>query len=209
MDTKPSFKSRVKDTVISGAKVYQEYFMDYDYLLCSDAFKINKYYIIRGEEDSFKHLTGVIFESDTPQNFFKKSLNGTLQEDDFEIKKNEHDTNTKGTIRRKIKVLEDAMHIFDKTTFVEEDFEKNNIKCSLATENGCSTIGFTPTGIITRPKTLLKGNQLDKSKSKELELVLRKKRKDDFFSEIIIGDKNKLDKFKESISDLVDDSLLK
>ena len=209
VDINQSFKNRVKEIVISGAKSYQDYFIDYDYLLCSDAFNTNKYYIISGEEDNFKHLTGVIFESGSPKDFFEKSLGGTLEEDDFEIKKDDLDTNTKGSIRRKISVLENAMHIFDSTTFVEEDFEKNNIKCSFATENGSSTIGFTPTGVITRPKTLLKGNQLDTNKSKELELVLRKKRGEKLFTDIIIGNKDVLNKYKQNISELVIDELLK
>ena len=209
MGEKTDFKTRVKETVVKAAKEYQDYFLDYDYLLCSDAFSKNTYYIIRGDKGNFKHLTGVVLDNDSPQNFFKKSLEGTSTEDDFEISKNELDKNTKGSIRRKISVIVDAMHIFDRTTFVEEDFEKNDIKCSFATENGSSTIGFTPTGIITRPKTLLKGNQLDTNKSKELELVLRKKRGEKLFTDIVIGSKDILNKYKQNISKLVIDELLK
>ncbi len=209
MENKQDFKTRVKETVIKAAKEYQDYFLDYDYLLCSDAFINNDYYIISGTKTNFKHLTGVVVENDSPEIFFEKSLNGTLKETDFEIKKDENDKNTKGTVRRKILVLEDAMQIFNKTTFVEEDFEKNNIKCSFATENGSSTIGFTPTGIITRPKTLLRGNQLNTNKSQELELVLRKKREEELFTDIIIGNKDILNKYKQKISELVTDKLLK
>lgn len=209
MGDKPDFKTRIKETVVKAAKEYQDYFLDYDYLLCSDAFSKNNYYIISGEKTNFKHLTGVILENGTPKDFFEKSLDGTLKETDFKIAKNEFDKNTKGSIRRKISVIEDAMHIFDSTTFVEEDFEKNNIKCSFATENGSSTIGFTPTGIITRPKTLLKGNQLDTNKSKALELVLRKNRGEKLFTDIIIGSKDILNKYKQNISELVIDELLK
>ena len=209
MENKQDFKTRVKETVIKAAKEYQDYFLDYDYLLCSDAFINNDYYIISGTKTNFKHLTGVVVENDSPEIFFEKSLNGTLKETDFEIKKDENDKNTKGTVRRKILVLEDAMQIFNKTTFVEEDFEKNNIKCSFATENGSSTIGFTPTGIITRPKTLLRGNQLNTNKSQELELVLRKKREEELFTDIIIGNKDISNKYKQKISELVTDKLLK
>lgn len=207
MKENQTFKTRVKDTIIRGAKEYQHYFVEYDYLLCSEAFIKNQYYIIKGTEGNYKHLTGVLITSGSPEDFFEKSLSAVLSEDDFEIAKNEEDKSTKGTIRRKISVLEDAMRIFQKTTFVEEDFEKNNIKCSFATQDGFSTIGFTPTGKITRPKTLLKGNQLDLSKAKRLELVLRKKRTDKIYSEIIIGEKETLNKFKDSISALVDKSL--
>ncbi|MGN0525988.1 MAG: PBECR4 domain-containing protein [Acutalibacteraceae bacterium] len=186
MEDNKSFKTRVKETIVKAAKEYQNYFIDYDYLLCSDAFLKNNYYIISGDKTNFKHLTGVIDDNDTPTDFFEKSLDGTLHEDDFEIARNEFDKNTKGSIRRKIIVIEDAMRIFNTTTFVEEDFVKNNIKCSFATENGSSTIGFIPTGVTTRPKTLLKGKQLDPNKSKELELVLRKKRNEKLFTDIVI-----------------------
>lgn len=209
MAEKLNFKTRVKETVIKAAKEYKDYFLDYDYLLCSEAFSKNDYYIIRGDKTNFKHLTGVVLDRDCPKIFFKKSLDRTLNEDDFKISKDEFDRNTKGSIRRKISVIEDAMHIFSNTTSVEEDFEKNNIKCSFATENGSSTIGFTSTGIITRPKTLLKGNQLDPNKSKELELVLRKKRGEKLFTDIIIGNKDILNKYKQNISELVIDELLK
>ena len=209
MEKKPDFKTRVKETVVKAAKEYQNYFLNYDYLLCSDAFLKNTYYIIRGEETNFKHLTGVVLDNDSPKNFFQKSLTATLTEDDFKISKSESDKSTKGTIRRKISVIEEAMHIFDSRTFVEEDFEKNNIKCSFATANGSSAIGFTRTGIITRPKTLLKGKQLNANKSKELELVLRKKRGEKLFTDIIIGNKDILNKYKQNIYELVIDDLLK
>lgn len=83
MSTNIDFKARVRDTVIKGAKNYQEYFVKYDYLLCSDAFEREKYYIISGETSNFKHLTGIILVSDTPDEFFAKCLNDTLREDDF------------------------------------------------------------------------------------------------------------------------------
>ena len=152
MGEKTDFKARVKETVVKAAQEYQDYFLDYDYLLCSEAFSKHDYYIIRGNETNFKHLTGVVVDNNSPKSFFEKSLNGTLTENDFEIRKNEQDTFTKGSVRRKISVIQDAMQIFNATTYVEEDFEKNNIKCSFATENGSSTIGFTPTGVITRLK---------------------------------------------------------
>ena len=41
VDTNQSFKNKVKEVVISGAKSYQDYFIDYDYLLCSDIFNTN------------------------------------------------------------------------------------------------------------------------------------------------------------------------
>ncbi len=207
MKNSKTFKERVKETIIRAAENYQNYFVEYDYLICSEAFVKNKYYIIKGEKTNFKHLTGVLLVSDTAEKFYDKSLDGTLEETDFEIVKDVNDKFTKGTIRRKISVIEDATKIFEKTTFVEEDFEKNNIKCSIATEDSCSTIGFTSTGSVVRPKTLLKGNQLDKNKAKCVELVLRRKRNENYFNEIVIGDKNSINKYKNILSGLVDGSL--
>ena len=39
------FKDRVKNTVISQATAYKENFVDYKYLVCSEAFMVEPYYI--------------------------------------------------------------------------------------------------------------------------------------------------------------------
>ena len=44
MAEQKSFKERVKDTVIQNANSYKRYFVDYEYLLCSEAFENNEYY---------------------------------------------------------------------------------------------------------------------------------------------------------------------
>lgn len=51
-------------------------------------------------------------------------------------------------------------------------------------------MGFIHTANNARPKTLLKGNELDLSKSNPLNLVLRRKLGSKLFNEIIIGDVN-------------------
>ena len=56
---------------------------------------------------------------------------------------------------------------------------------------------------------MLRGNQLNTNKSQELELVLRKKREEELFTDIIIGNKDILNKYKQKISELVTDKLLK
>lgn len=45
-----SFKERVRQTVIQCASDYKSYFVDYEYLICSDAFTLKKYYILRASE---------------------------------------------------------------------------------------------------------------------------------------------------------------
>lgn len=59
MAEKESFQTRVKNTIIEYARQYKAYFVDYDYLICSDVFKNVDYYIVQAHETNFKHLTGV------------------------------------------------------------------------------------------------------------------------------------------------------
>lgn len=47
MEEQKSLQERVKDTVIEYAKQYKDYFVDYDYLICSDVFQNADYYIVR------------------------------------------------------------------------------------------------------------------------------------------------------------------
>lgn len=56
---KEDFKERVRLEIIKAAKKYQEVYVDYEYLICSEAFKQNHYYIIDAQKDNFQHLTGV------------------------------------------------------------------------------------------------------------------------------------------------------
>ena len=64
------------------------------------------------KEDNFQHLTGVN-SLIGPQEFYKKSIDGTLNENDFDfIKRNQSEKSVKGSVRRKIKVLPDMMNIF-------------------------------------------------------------------------------------------------
>ena len=54
-----SFKERIRQEAIKEAKRYKEIYVDYEYLICSEAFVKRKYYIINAEKDNFQHLTGV------------------------------------------------------------------------------------------------------------------------------------------------------
>lgn len=79
-----SFKERVKNIAISEATFYKQNFIDYQYLICSDAFKIKNYYIIDAKPDNYQHLLG-IHSLINAQEFFDKCYNGTLQETDFDF----------------------------------------------------------------------------------------------------------------------------
>jgi len=60
-----------------------------------------------------------------------------------------------------------------------------------------------------RPKTLLKGNELNTAKAKKLDLVLRRKSGESKFSEMLLGDEKQLVEHKESLKELLSDELLK
>lgn len=73
-----SFKTRVKDIAISIARDYYSYFVCRDYLLISDAFKREPYYIVRAEKDNYLHLVGVSTKLSATA-FFDKNLTSSIQ----------------------------------------------------------------------------------------------------------------------------------
>ena len=54
-----SFKERIRQEIIKEAKRYKEIYVDYEYLICSEAFVKRNYYIVNAEKDNFQHLTGI------------------------------------------------------------------------------------------------------------------------------------------------------
>lgn len=108
------------------------------------------------KEDNFLHLTGVITNL-SPKDFYNKCISGNLLESDFDIGSKQR----KGSIRRKINVLSDAMNLFvaGKKIVVEEKFVKNKVVCSFARSDNTCTLGFILENN-AKPKTLLKGNEL-------------------------------------------------
>lgn len=201
---KESFKKRVCLEIIQAAKKYKETYLDYEYLICSESFTNRKYYIVDAQKDNFQHLTGVHSRL-SPQIFFDKCYQGTLSEEDFDfVKKGQNEKFTKGTVRRKIKVLPDMMELFKPGMLAEENFRKNKVFCSFATADGRCTLGFSESKK-ARPKTLIQGNALDNPQI--VELILRKKAGIEFFDEIIIGDEKILYKYKSSIENMLAESL--
>lgn len=153
-----SFKERVRLEMIKAAQKYKEIYVDYEYLICSEAFVEKNYYIVGAEKDNFRHLTGV-HSLISAQSFFDKCIDGSLSEDDFDfIKKGQDEKSVKGTVRRKIKVLPDMMELFRDGLLAEEDFKKNQVFCTFATADGNCTLGFVDSGK-ARPKSLIKGNE--------------------------------------------------
>ena len=206
MEEQKSFKDRVKETVINNAMSYKWYYVNYEYLLCSKAFTQNEFYIVSAHEDNYLHLTG-LHTSLSAEDFFNKCYAGTLDESDFDFKKiGQNEKEVKGSVRRKINSLPSIMNMFSAGTSVEEDFEKNRIRCSLAAGNVSATLGFFVAGN-AKPMTLLKGNELNLSKAKDLDLVLRRRAGETKFSEIIVGSCEQLLEHKSVLNALLSDEL--
>jgi hypothetical protein len=195
-----SFKERARQEMIKAAKQYKDIYVDYEYLICSVTFEKNNYYIIAAEEDNFQHLTGVHSNIDA-KTFFHKCYDGTLEEEDFDFTKaGQNEKSAKGTVRRKIQVLPDMMTLMKSDVQVEEGFRKNRVVCSLATADGNCTLGFSES-MKARPKSLIKGNELKNPGT--VDLILRKIAGSSFFDEIVVGDIETLNQFREKIENIV------
>ncbi len=207
MAEQKSFKERVKDTLIQCGCLYKRYYVDYEYLICSSAFSKYSYYIISAHEDNFLHLTGIHTNLDAAT-FFERCYKGTLHETDFDFsKKGQNESEVKGSVRRKINSLPSIMNLFTISTSVEEDFNKNRIRCAFAAGTTSATLGFVVAGK-AKPMTLLKGNELNSGRAKPIELVLRRKVGEDKFTDIIAGGVDKLKTYKEPLKDLLSEDLL-
>ena len=195
-----SFKNRVAQVAISCAAIYRDSFVEYDYLVCSEAFGNTQCQEIKAEANNYLHLIGVN-TSLSPNVFYQKCIDGTLKQSDFDfIKQGQSEKSVKGSVRQKIKALPQMLKMFEQELMVEKNFKKNKISCLFATADSDFTIGFVETG---RPKSLMRRNQLDEKKSKPVELVYRKKRKEDKYSERIVGNDDSFEKYKDGISNYI------
>ncbi len=201
MITSKSFKERVRNIAISYASNYKSIFADSDYLLCSPSVKENGYYIISATKGNYKHLIGINSEL-SPEEFFSKCLEGTLEISDFDFcKKNQSEKDVKGSVRQKIQVLPLMVELFSATIYAEENFKKNKIECAFATEGNSFMVGYVLAG---KPKTLLKGNELNKEKARPVELILRKNKGDVKYSVMVQGNEVQLKKYIDKIQHLVE-----
>jgi len=207
MDRQIGFKTRVRNALVSGASLYYSLFVCRDYLVLSDAFVRRPYYIISAEKDNFLHLTGVKTAL-SPTIFFEKCLNGSITEDDYDLTSNgQKDKATKGSIRRKIKALPMIGNLLLPGSTVEENFRKNTVYCSFASSDGGCTMGFIAVPK-ARPKTLLIGDELDKTKAAPLKIVLSKTRSESKFSSLDFGSVDDLIEAYGSIEKMLSDELL-
>lgn len=206
MDDKISFKERVKLAAIKESKNFKSIFIDNEFLICSHSFEKRDYYILSAEKDNYLHLIGVSTNL-SALDFFNKCYDGTLSLDDFDFNKNGQDASSvKGSVRRKIQSLERLSTLFENNLFIEEGFKKNKVSCAIATSDKKITLGFTA-GMISRPKTLLKGNEL-KPKPLTVDLVLSRTKRTDKFNKIIIGDKDIVNDFRTKIESIISSDFL-
>lgn len=187
-----SFKERVKNVLIDEAKNYRDIYINYEYLLYADAFS-EKYYIITGTKENYLHLSGV-HTALSSNDFYEKCINGTLEKAGFEFS-DKSGKDMKGTVRRKVKVLNNfTMLMLQKNIYVQEGFCKNNVVCTLGASDYTCTVGFIKSGknrdSRVFPKTLLKGNEL--KNPRKAEILLRKKKDGTKFDEILIGGKEEI-----------------
>ena len=132
MAKKASFKSRVRDTAVQYASQYNSYYVSRSYLLFSDAFKNKPYYIVEAEATNYLHLLG-ISTSLSAEAFYNKCLTGVLTENDIELSFHGRDPKfSKGSIRQKILTMPNMFGLFSSPNLVEEDFEKNVVRCTFA-----------------------------------------------------------------------------
>ena len=203
-----SFTTRVRNVVSICSKSYKDFFVDYDYLVCSKAFIHKPYYIVVADNDNYKHLTGIQSPL-SPDTFFEKCLNNTLTESEINfIKNGQTENEVKGSVRRKISVLPLITSVFSQGTVVEEDYSKNRIRCSFAAGRSEYTLGFTLASPNTKPMTLLKGKVVDNSKAKAIDLVLRRPTGSLLFDTIFYGDFDSMKEYHNSIRGLLSIDLL-
>ena len=200
-----SFKERVKNVAILEANAYQKMYVENTYLIFSTQFKNNEYYILSAEQDNYLHLIGVNTDLSAKE-FFERCQLGTLEEDDFDFVKPYHDEKSvKGSVRRKINCLPKLKSLFYSSCLLfEEDFRKNKVVCALAASDQEITLGFT-NGKKSRPKTLLKGNELKTSIT--VDLILSKKRDELLYDNIIYGNTDILNEHLNIFQNLISDTL--
>lgn len=80
-----SFKERVKNEAISNAYLYEENYIQYEYLVCSEAFETS-YHVIKCDKGNYLHLIGIHTEL-SAEDFFDKCIAEELLEE-YSVKSN-------------------------------------------------------------------------------------------------------------------------
>ena len=154
-----TFKESVRDKLIIAANEYCK-LVGIDFVIVSDSFIYRNEYLLRFHKDNFLHLTGVHAKINANE-FFEKCLDGSIGVDDYVCDSSD---DLKGKVKEKLRNLATIGNFFDKELVFQEMFEKNRVKCKLATSDGKCTLGFISINkIVHVPLTLLNKNQIDES----------------------------------------------
>ena len=100
----------------------------------------------------------------------------------------------------RVSLINAMMDLFKLGVQVEECFRKNKVMCSFATADGNCTLGFSESEK-ARPKSLIKGNELQNPGT--VDLLMRRTTGSLYFDEIVVGDTETLNQFKEKIEKIV------
>ena len=201
-----AFKDRVAQIAIAQAPIYKSVFVDYEYLICSSAFKTHPYFIIAAKEDNYRHLVGINTNM-SAADFFEACLTGRLCASDFDFnKKNRSEKEVKGSVRKKIKVLPLLMGMVTQELVAQESFSKNAVTCAFATTDCNYTVGFVDTGK-ARPMTLLHGDEIDWNNCATVDLILRRPSGTLQFDTITYGSHSTLAQYRHAIDSMLADCL--
>ncbi len=200
-----SISTRLKEEFISSSRLYHEVFIQHEYLVCSSAFQSHPYYIFYGTRDNFLHLTGVhshLRNSD----FFDRCFYGTLAEGDFDFTSQYLSVrDVIGCAKKKSKALLEMDKIFLPGAVAEENYRKGHVRADFAIANGDVTFCFTAPDR-ARPKSVLGGNCI--RSGRPVDLILRKKRSDELFSEIILGTRDILESYRPRMEGKLSDEII-
>lgn len=198
-----TFKDRIADVAITQAQVYKSVFVDYEYLVCSQAFQINDYYILAAKGDNYQHLVGVNTPRLSPRDFFSKCLQGTLTAEDFDFqKKGREEKAVKGAVRKKIRALPYYTAMLTQPFVVQESFSKNSVLCSFAGTDCNMTIGYIAHKK-AHPKSLMLGDAIDWTKAAPVDLILRRPAGAALFSELLLGTPKALSAYQPKLQGLL------
>ena len=151
-----TFRESVREKLIIAANDYNK-LVGVDFFVKSKDFKTKSAYLLRFHKDNFLHLTGVLTNLKA-NDFFEKCLSGELSFNDFDCDSNKE---IKGKAREKLKHLVTIGSFFDRELVFQEDYEKNTVKCKIASSDGNFTLGFKSIkDLINVPLTILNRNQI-------------------------------------------------
>ena len=151
-----TFKESVFQKLFIAADQYSK-LIGTDFVITSSEFKKCITYVLRFHKDNFLHLTGVNTKLHA-KDFFIKCIEKSLVLNDFDC---ECTDEIKGKVKEKMKNLSEIGSFFDKELVFQESFEKNRVKCKIATSDGKCTLGFICIGKnVHIPLTLLNKNQI-------------------------------------------------